>query len=337
MKFYKLDNPIKHYDWGSSTEIPAFLGRPNPDNTPWAEMWMGSHPAGPSKVLGAEAGWTMPHLKWLFKLLAAEKPLSIQAHPNKQQAEEGFARENALGIPLDSPLRNYKDDNHKPEIICAITPFTALCGFKDEAAIELYRTIMHGNNGGGGTAPTVGAGLKPAPTPLQQLLQQLYPGDPGVYAPLYLNVITLQPGEAIFLPAGVLHAYVHGFGFELMAASDNVLRGGLTNKHIDKAELEKILLFEPYKPEILHPPIVKEDFSFEMISSSRKGAKARRINAPGIIIIKEGIAELACGGETITLRKGESALINIKNDETFETSGTFSGALAHGGKGSCIS
>ncbi|MDR1786934.1 MAG: class I mannose-6-phosphate isomerase [Treponema sp.] len=238
-----LDCVVKHYPWGSESLLPALLARPNPDSTPWAELWMGTHAGGPSLVRGPD-GTTVPlsefrpraggppvgELPFLFKALAAARPLSIQAHPSLAQAREGFARENAKGIPLDSPARTYKDPNHKPELLCALTPFRALCGYRapEEPPSDEARALA-------------------------AELAALYPGDPGADAPLRLNLVTLAPGEAFFVPPGTLHAYLSGLGLEVMACSDNVLRGGLTEKHIDREELARIVNAAPYKPVILKP------------------------------------------------------------------------------------
>jgi mannose-6-phosphate isomerase class I len=241
-------------------------------------------------------------LPFLFKLLAAGQPLSIQAHPNLAQAREGFARENKAGIALDAPNRNYKDANHKPEIICALTPFTGMCGFREPAEIRslleaflagadkllhegfapLFAALGAANTGTAlrdfltalfamphetretltayirpktvSAVSDAGGGLSPLLWRLMRSFAELYPNDPALIAPLYLNVFHLEPGEAVFLRAGILHAYIHGLGVELMANSDNVLRGGLTPKHVDVPELMKVLEFAPMQPEIIQPP-----------------------------------------------------------------------------------
>jgi mannose-6-phosphate isomerase len=225
-------------------------------------------------------------LPYLLKVIAAREPLSIQAHPSLAQAREGFARENRAGVPLDAPHRNYRDDNHKPELICALTPFWALCGFRppDQIARLLTRAC------GVSLEPLIdklrsGSAKEPLKVFLEGLLSlsasrrhlaleetvtfclatredaahwrwiprlaQAYPGDIGALAPLFLNLVCLQPGEALFLPAGELHAYLEGTGIEIMANSDNVLRGGLTPKHVDLPELLTVLNFAPYPLKVL--------------------------------------------------------------------------------------
>jgi len=301
-----LQNKIQYYAWGSPTAIPDLLQTPNPSSKPWAELWMGAHPKAPSLV-NCEGHWRslvdliqqQPHhilghkiaekfhnkLPYLFKVLAAAKPLSIQAHPDLDQAREGFERENARNIRLNSPIRNYKDDNHKPECICALSEFYALYGFRTISEIAAMMT----------TACPVGLsknleklkanpdahGLKKFYTELMTMdpsnqkriigealqnvhnisdqdtvswikrLAKEYPSDIGVLSPMLLNLIFLQPGQALFLPAGELHAYLAGMGVELMANSDNVLRGGLTAKHIDLPELLKVVNFEPRSIDLL--------------------------------------------------------------------------------------
>jgi mannose-6-phosphate isomerase len=256
-KIYKLQNQIKHYEWGSAKLIPDLLGLPNQDGDhkkPFAEMWMGTHPLAPSQI--AENGVNLKEisgeLPFLLKLIAVEKPLSIQVHPNKEQAQEGFKRENEAGIEIDSPFRNYKDQNRKSEIICAITPFTLIAGFKEPK--DIYDSLGE---------------ISGEQWELIKKLDSLYPQDAGVFSPLFLNLITLRQGEGLFIPAGVPHAYISGFGVELMTNSDNVIRGGLTNKHIDIDEFKKITMSAPFVPQIIIPsgepqtcyPLEGEDFS----------------------------------------------------------------------------
>ncbi|MFH1241275.1 MAG: mannose-6-phosphate isomerase, class I [Pseudomonadota bacterium] len=295
-----LNNPVQEYAWGSKTAIQSLLGEPVPSERPAAELWMGAHPKSPSMVL-IDGKWQSleavirrspalilgekvarrfsNRLPFLFKVLAAEKPLSIQVHPNLKQAQEGFKRENSLGIPLDAPNRNYRDPNHKPEIICALRPLQALKGFRkiDEtlALMEKVSCSMLSNElallrqepnpaglkrffGGlmGMERKQQGLAVAQVAGSAQRLanqdgaffwvaeLNRQCPNDIGVLSPLLLNLVHLEPGEAIYLPAGELHAYLQGVGVELMANSDNVLRGGLTHKHIDVSEVMRIVTFE---------------------------------------------------------------------------------------------
>jgi mannose-6-phosphate isomerase len=307
-RVFVMKNTIQPYPWGSPTAIPELLGR-IPSGTPQAELWMGAHPKAPSRI--EVAGVEMPldaaiakfpegilgrrvveafggQLPYLFKVLAAASPLSIQAHPDLSQAEAGFRAENQAGIPIDAPKRSYRDANHKPECICALTPFWGLCGFRAvpeilsfmnrlcprslEAELQMlglgpaadavrrfYRRIM--------TCPdqqrraVLEEGLSNAASrrdddPAFQwilTLHQVYRDDISVLSPAFLNLFRLAPEQALFLPAGELHAYLDGVGIELMANSDNVLRGGLTSKHIDVEALLEILRTEPRTLDILTP------------------------------------------------------------------------------------
>ncbi|MGW1720862.1 mannose-6-phosphate isomerase, class I [Streptomyces sp. NPDC002156] len=297
----RLDNTIRPYAWGSTTAIPALLGT-EPTGEPQAEMWMGAHPGAPSRTgrgtlvevidadpqgeLGAAAVAKFgPRLPFLLKILAAGAPLSLQVHPNLAQAKEGYEDEERRGIPVDAGHRNYKDANHKPELICALTEFDGLCGFRDpsqaadllaaldvdslkpyvdllrahpeEAALrevltavlsadrdDMARTVTE--------AATACARLGGDYAPYADIAHH-YPGDPGVIAAMLLNHVRLQPGEALFLGAGIPHAYLNGLGVEIMANSDNVLRCGLTPKHVDVPELLRIVRFEASDPGVLRP------------------------------------------------------------------------------------
>ncbi len=308
-KIELLKNSIQEYAWGSRTAIPELLGQSVPADKPQAELWMGAHPKAPSQVLADGLWRSLPEviqespeetlgqkvaarfsnqLPFLFKVLAAAKPLSIQAHPNKEQAGQGFVRENELGIPLDAPHRNYRDDNHKPEIICALTPFWALNGFRkieetlsllEEARIPGLAEIVsflrsHPNRAGlkkffnhlmttdsGKQRKIVEQAVNAAEKRTHEepvwtwmiKLNEEYPGDMGVLSPIFLNLFRLEPQQAMYLPAGELHGYLEGVGIELMANSDNVLRGGLTPKHIDVQELLAVLNFTDGDLNILSP------------------------------------------------------------------------------------
>jgi len=378
--FYKLRNQIKHYDWGSPDFIPRLMGITS-NSEPYAELWMGSHASSPSLVslpsgemslgefiacdprryLGEKTAERYGAFPFLFKLLAAEKPLSIQAHPNLAQAREGFERENKAGLAQNAPNRNYRDSNHKPEIICALTPFTGMCGFRSpdeirrlfsafldsapasvrEGFVPLLQTLEMPNPT---TALrnfleilfTISQELREALTEfilsahgaenceweLMRDFARLHPGDPTVIAPLYLNVFRLEPGEAIFLKAGVLHAYIHGFGVELMANSDNVLRGGLTSKHIDIPELMKVLDFNPLKPRIIKPetnfscftyPAPCEEFSLTVMRGT-----GGVINMPLALAQSASIGIVTEGEVSVSstvLKQGESAFFPPANSK----------------------
>ena len=360
---YRLINQFKHYDWGSPDLIPEFLGFENngevSPKTLYAEMWMGTHKGAPSLAEMVLPGKTVSlaelaggELPFLFKLLAVESPLSIQAHPDKLSAEKGFSRENEAGIALNSPTRNYSDNNHKPEIICALTPFTLMVGFREPSEIRellkglqalplrtnIFSALLNSLDTGllkdffsglfnispsecknlaglfKEEYPREGSGaILPEQWKLMKNFAARYPGDPAMLSPLYLNIITLQPGQAIFIPAGALHAHVSGFGIELMADSDNVLRGGLTPKHIDVFELINILDFAPFMPQIITPPASSgwfrypapcDDFSLSILRSDGV-EKIFSESGPAICIVTQG--ELSFG--SMVFKKGESFFV----------------------------
>jgi len=387
MFIYKLKNKIQKYVWGSKTFIPELLGFTNPDAEPQAELWMGTHPKAPSEIskndktisladlikqnpetiLGSEVASNFNNkLPFLFKVLAAEEPLSIQVHPNLKQAEEGFNRENKAGISLDSPTRNYKDDNHKPELICALTPFDAMCGFRDVNEIVEILTyldlvkILPG---------TVELQKDPSEDSLKHFFTSLmkstakektvfvnsliretsnktprtqneklifawilklslkYPADVGIFAPILLNVIKLQPGEALYLNAGILHAYLHGAGIEIMANSDNVLRGGLTSKHVDVPELLKTLSFSSGKTVIIKPkqqrrnefiyqtPAREFELSF-LKNSDKNHFNIKETKCSQILLCTKGNSEIYWNSnKNLKVKKGESIFISagVKN------------------------
>ncbi|MFG1608653.1 mannose-6-phosphate isomerase, class I [Actinoplanes sp. NPDC049265] len=286
---HRLTGVVRPYAWGSRTFLAELQGRPAPADAPEAELWLGAHPGDPSTVAGHDGPAGLadviaadpagqlgaasvdefgPHLPYLMKVLAASAPLSLQAHPDLDYARKAFAAQEA-----DPSLpRNYTDANHKPEMLVALTPFQALCGFRDPAVSasvlesfevpSLAPVVAALRSGVAGLAEAVrllltwpaedrAALVAAAGAPLARRLAEHYPGDPGVLVALLLNHVTLQPGEAIWMPAGNLHAYLEGAGVEIMAASDNVLRGGLTPKRVDVDELLRVLRFE-----VLDDPIL---------------------------------------------------------------------------------
>ena len=275
----RIGGDEKNYSWGSRNLIQDHFGIGSA-NTPLAEIWFGTHPGGESTIL--ESGKPLSQLigsklSFLAKFLACDSPLSIQVHPTSTQAREGFARENAAGIGLSDPTRNYRDDSHKPELLIAITGFRALCGFRPSSEIleiflafaeseprfgelaamvatnnqmqKLLSELLEDQHLAQRFSQTVGnlepdSNAEAAYLLASQLLEQ-FPGDTGAMVALLLNIVELDAGEALYLPAGNLHAYLSGLGLEVMAASDNVIRAGLTQKHIDQAELVKIAAFAP--------------------------------------------------------------------------------------------
>jgi mannose-6-phosphate isomerase len=282
--FVGITNTPRDYAWGSTTAMAQLLGTA-PSGRPEAELWLGAHPGSPTLVDG---GGTLvdlaPRLPFLLKVLAAASPLSLQAHPTPEQAVAGFAAENAAGIPLDAPERNYRDASAKPEILYALSEeFRALCGFRP---VEETRTLLLPVSGDERIAPllerlvhdsslratfewliTRGDGVEDLIAALVETsaiaddlawdtvrrLADSYPGDPGIAISVLMHTAVLRPGQVLYLPAGNIHAYLEGLGIELMASSDNVLRGGLTPKHVDVPELLKVLDFRPLPLPLLEP------------------------------------------------------------------------------------
>ena len=371
-----LTNTPRDYAWGSTTLIAELEGR-TPTGAPEAEVWFGDHPGHPARVpdgrtLGewlasADAPEGTPErLPYLLKILAAGSPLSIQAHPSKAQAEEGFAREEAAGTPRDAATRTYRDANHKPEIIVALSDrFLALAGLRELAATRRLldavgeataplRAVLdsHPDDADALAAaliwilsPAAGAQVSEiiaAATDaasdefgdeleLVRHLQSHYPGDPGIVVAMLLNLVILRRGQGVFVPAGVLHAYIEGLGVEIMAASDNVLRGGLTPKHIDVAELTAILDPRPGPAPVLDPAAGTArtftggvpDFVLTQVTADPSAAVEVRMNGIAIAVATSGEVEIT-GADTqdrLTLRPGSAALIT-PNEGSVSISGT---------------
>ena len=362
-----LDNPVRPYAWGSATEIPRLLGVA-PTGRPQAELWMGAHPAAPSRL---RAGGSLlrritedpagelsepvlrrfgPRLPFLMKVIAAERPLSLQAHPNREQARAGFADEQRRGVPLDSPERSYVDPNHKPELVCALTPFDALCGFRAvprtldllaglaerATALRKYVDALRARPDRDGlrevvtgllTVPTdrrrrlvdsVVAACAAGATPEERTAAELgeaYPGDPGVVISLLLNRLRLEPGEALFLPAGNMHCYLRGTAIEVLANSDNVLRGGLTPKHVDVPELLRVVDVTDGPAPVLEPVLLGPGHSayrppvpdFRLDSYSLGPPVELTPAGPRIVLTVSGEAVVRAGTATLTLPRGASA------------------------------
>ncbi len=303
---YTFDGVIQHYAWGGYSYLPELLDEPNPQHQPWAELWMGAHPKGPGQLRGSEhtldeliarepktllgaevARRFNDQLPFLFKILDVREMLSIQVHPTKDAAERGFAREEHEGPGRDAPDRNYRDDNHKPELGVALTDFYLLHGFQSPAAIRKTLTTIPGWDllldtlDTDGTKALYARVMHADQTEIDRLLQPLVNRlaegaytreepdfwaqraveqytddghhDRGMFSIYWFNLVHLRPGEGIFQDAGIPHAYLEGCCIELMANSDNVLRGGLTPKHIDVPELLDKTRFSPVTPDVLHP------------------------------------------------------------------------------------
>ncbi|MBN2125776.1 MAG: mannose-6-phosphate isomerase, class I [Deltaproteobacteria bacterium] len=373
-----LRNPVLEYPWGSRTFLAGLTGGPSPSERPQAELWMGAHPKASSMALW-EGEW-LPlqdvlnrdgeellgrvaaerfcgRLPFLFKVLAAERPLSIQAHPDRIQAREGFRREEAQAIPLSAPHRNYRDAHHKPEILCALTPFTAFIGFRGpEIILSLLKRLpvpmlwdlfahLRARPRAAGLEESFGALMRARGPQRERLIREVtersrslvdsdpafqwvlrlgqdFPGDVGVLCPLLLNPVALKPGEAVFVRAGEPHAYMEGAGIELMANSDNVLRGGLTSKHVDIPGLLQILDFSERPVLRIGPqqrdesesvyPAPAEEFLLSVIrlDQGRQYAGARNRSVE-ILICISGKAQVTDveAGKAFPLEKGASVLV----------------------------
>ncbi|MGH3935282.1 MAG: mannose-6-phosphate isomerase, class I [Pseudonocardiaceae bacterium] len=392
-----LRNVVRPYAWGSRTAIAELLGGPVPAPHPQAELWLGAHPADPSVLLHADGAQTSlleamradpdrhlgiqcvqrwgNRLPFLLKVLAAEEPLSLQAHPSAQQAAEGFAREEARGIPRDAPERNYSDPAHKPELICALTELHALAGFRDPlrtvellaaldtSLLEPYRIMLAAEPNADGlrtlfttwiTMPEPAAkallpcivdacvallrrdGVRGAlptsatrPTARGDFrnecrvvleLAEAHPGDVGVLAALLLNYVVLASGEGMYVPAGKLHTYLRGTAVEISANSDNVLRGGLTAKHIDVPELLRVLDFshgelpvqrgEPVGPHETAYRTPAEEFRLTRLEWADGDSTPMCLHSPWpqILLCTQGSAELrSSDGSSVMVRRGGSA------------------------------
>ena len=379
-------NTPRDYAWGSTTLIAELEGR-TPTGAPEAEVWFGDHPGHPARVpdgrtlgewlaSGDAPEGTPERLPYLLKILAAGSPLSIQAHPSKAQAEEGFAREEAAGTPRDAATRTYRDANHKPEIIVALSDrFLALAGLRDLDATRRFleavgeataplRAVLdsHPDDADALAAaliwilsPAAGAQVSEiiaAATDaasdefrdeleLVRHLQSHYPGDPGIVVAMLLNLVILRRGQGVFVPAGVLHAYIEGLGVEIMAASDNVLRGGLTPKHIDVAELTAILDPRPGPAPVLDPAAGTArtftggvpDFVLTQVTADPSAAVEVRMNGIAIAVATSGEVEIT-GADTqdrLTLRPGSAALIT-PNEGSVSISGSGEAFIAEPGQ-----
>jgi mannose-6-phosphate isomerase len=374
---YPLKGAIQHYNWGGKSFLPQFLGVKNGEGKPFAEYWMGAHQNAPSQlilpdgsmqamntfisnhaneILGNDVNKEFGRLPFLFKILDVKDMLSIQVHPNKKAAEEEFAAENARGVAIDDPRRNYKDDNHKPELMYAWSDFWLLHGFKPADKLEkilnsvpelhfllpgwkkggyeaIYREVMQMDQ------QLVNKQLQPLIDRVLPLYDQnkldksqedfwaarayktfCKPGflDRGLFSIYFFNVVHLKKGEAIFQDAGILHAYLEGQNLELMANSDNVLRGGLTNKHIDVTELLKHVRFEPMEPAILKGiplpdgeerfPTPAADFELRRIKLEAGQELALKSLTADIFLVMEGSIAVQSQDSSFSFQKADSFL-----------------------------
>ncbi|PSK91702.1 mannose-6-phosphate isomerase type 1 [Haloactinopolyspora alba] len=362
---------MRSYAWGSPTVIPELLGRPATAE-PQAELWAGAHPGSPSTVvadgrtldryiaddpeaaLGASTVQRFgPQLPFLLKILAVQRPLSVQVHPTVEQARQGYAAEDGAGVSLDSPQRSYRDRNHKPEMVVALTEFEALIGFADPlAGAERLEGCAHADLVGAGAVLREPGGLEvlvrrwmtlpdgaaddlvaaltaeaavrhdDGAFELVARLAREYPGDRGLLLALLMEHVRLRPGEAAFVPAGVPHAYLSGVGVEPQASSDNTLRAGLTAKHVDVAEVLRLLRYEPHggvrvQPQPLRPgerayPVPGlEEFLLTEVELSADGVASDgvTVEAPALVLLVEGEASVRAGADEVSVERGRAVFV----------------------------
>ena len=377
-KIFRLKGVVQHYNWGGHSFLPELLQMDNPSLQPFAEYWMGAHANAPAqilledgtlqplnifirqygkKVLGERVSRRFGALPYLFKILDVKDMLSIQVHPSKKRAVIEFEAENKKGIPVNDPQRNYKDDNHKPELMLAWSDFWLLHGFKPPELLEsvlnkvpelnfllpvwkksgyegIYKQVMEMDQ------PAVNKILQPLIDRILPLYEanQLKRSeedfwaarafltfckdgllDRGLFSIYFFNLVNLKPGEAIFQDAGILHAYLEGQNLEIMANSDNVLRGGFSNKRVDVPELLKQVRFEPVVPQIIkgHPvndTIEKAfrtpaaDFELRIIVLARNSSIEITCYTTDIFLVTEGTVNATADTVAIPLHKGECFL-----------------------------
>jgi mannose-6-phosphate isomerase len=355
VRVFEITNTPRPYAWGSTSALAELRGV-SPSGNPEAEIWFGDHEGSPAtrvddgRTLGQwEADTGSSELPFLLKILAVATPLSIQVHPTREAARAGFTSEDLAGTPLDSPTRNYKDANHKPEIIRAVTEFSALSGFRtpsDRTAVLEFlvsksvagaaelaeahtfglrevveRIVRHDPSAVSvaaallGTIPDSGSAVIDDAIATAQTVARAFPSDPGATLALLLNHIVLSPGKALAVPAGTVHAYLSGVGVEVMASSDNVLRGGCTAKHIDADEFLSVVDWDERPAELITPdidgPIARLRASFDdcqLIDISVEGDVTVSVTTPAIALVIDGVVTLASDSQ-LHLTPGRAAFL----------------------------
>jgi len=383
-KIFKLQGKVQHYAWGGFEYIPQLLAFNNAQNKPCAEYWLGAHPSAssllqtedgqqswyeqiqqqPIEYLGEKVYEQFGELPYLLKVLDVREMLSIQVHPTKEEAQKGFEREEAAGIPINAPYRNYKDKNHKPEVMIALGEFWLLHGFKKEEELQnilnsipefnflskvfaedgyygLYKMVMEMSQEEADELllPLIKREITLCVNKHQPgyWVSKLYNGrvpagnvDKGIFSIYFFNIVELKQGEAIFQGAGVPHAYLEGQNVELMANSDNVLRGGLTPKHVDVPELLKHIVFEGIEPHILAGEEVGHerqftfpvpDFGISTLQLETGREYVAKSQSPEIYLVmqgeviwehvscKRGEAFVVLPGTEVTIRGVENAVV----------------------------
>lgn len=387
-RIFKLKGKVQHYAWGGTAYIPHWLGIENKENKPFAEYWMGAHPSASSalivdgkeenlynliqqdanSIIGEKTATAFGELPYLFKILDVKDMLSIQVHPSKESAEKGFNDEEANGVAINAPHRNYKDKNHKPEVMVALSEFWLLHGFlSEDKLLKVLQTVPEFKNfeslvmdkGYKGLyehvmlMPQVEVDALLTPLVEREInrkrnneltradagwwVAKLYEQqekfsnlDRGIFSIYFFNIVKTNPGEAVFQGAGLPHAYLEGQNVELMANSDNVLRGGLTPKHIDVPELIKYIIFEGIEPNVMkgidltsgekNYPCPVPDFGISKIELSEGEVYEAETTSLEIIVIIEGTLN-AKGSNNITAKRGEAVAVLAGETYAVSTSG----------------
>jgi mannose-6-phosphate isomerase len=383
----RLTGVIQPYAWGSRTAIPEFLGV-DPTGQPQAELWLGAHPLAPSTVEGEPLDKLVAHdpvrvvgrasvetfgvrLPFLLKIIAAAQPLSLQAHPSREQAEAGYAREQAAGVPRDAPHRTYRDGWPKPELLCAFVETEALCGFREpsetyqmferlavDGALELVAPLADADMPAAerlrvafsrllrltpderSLISEVAQAAKAVQEPddvasfarTARELNAYCPDDPGVLAALLMNRITLQPGDALYMPPGNLHAYLSGGGVEIMANSDNVMRGGLTRKYVNVDELLAILDFTPglrglitpveESPGVWRYPTPASEFALWRLEPHAESVAVPATGSGRVLLVTDGELTAISATTKLDLGRGQAALLSAGEEAVMTGRGT---------------
>jgi len=321
-----ISGVVQHYEWGDQHTLPELLGLPS-DAEPWAELWFGTHPGGPSKVrIQAESRALADltgELSFLVKVIAAAEPLSLQTHPTLEQARAGFERENEKGMPLLTANRIYRDASAKPEFLCALTNFDALCGFrtvddslqvcKENEWNELAEHLSQD-----GLAKCVRWALSKSdhrlPRQLPDWANRLatsYPDSGGILVALLMNYVQLVPDESLFLEAGNVHAYLHGTAVEVMSSSDNVVRGAFTKKHVDIDEFVKVANLSPTGPSFCRPTTIDQFCVQYEVPTSAFGVQRIDVRDSYAITSNHDAEILLCtSGNAGALTRGQAAVLS---------------------------
>lgn len=370
---YKLHGVVQHYSWGGYSFIPKLIGADNSSHQPFAEYWLGAHPnfptridngkikdldqlirLNPERVLGTAVS-KFHGLPYLLKVLDVRQMLSIQVHPDKKSAKAGYDDENKRRIPLNASHRNYKDENHKPELMVALSDFWLLHGFKSEEKIkasllskkefnfllpifekggykELYEKLMYMDQA---EVNKILAPVLDSIIPLyeQNKIERNHADfwaaraaltfcknkdyDRGIFSIYLFNLLHLKKGEAVFQPEGMPHAYLEGQNVEVMANSDNVLRAGLTDKHIDVKELIRHIKFRETIPDVIHPSPGKErvyysqaeEFELSQFNLKASDEMILQSNSAEICLVVEGNMTVSSNNRSLVLKQGEAMII----------------------------